>query len=284
MPLPANLKKAYLREAWLDASNKLKFEKDGKESEKIPVQFNPQTLTLSFSNQVTGANQPTGSGSQFANRGTTTLRIELWFDVTAPLPDGSEQGIDDVRELTHKVTYFVEPQEVTDSNTNDTKYLPPTICFGWGTFLFDGIVKSIDESLEFFSEDGKPLRSKVSFTINKDELLGYVDAGSGFGLGYGGGLGLSLGLSAGIGIGGGISGGIGVSGGISAGAGISGGMAGTQPLLQVKAGATIQGIAAGSGRTGDWKKIALANNIENPRRLNPGTLINAKASAGIKVE
>jgi nucleoid-associated protein YgaU len=36
----------------------------------------------------------------------------------------------------------------------------------------------------------------------------------------------------------------------------------------------VQGLAANSGKGDDWQSIAAANNIENPRRLQPGQLID----------
>jgi hypothetical protein len=40
-----------------------------------------------------------------------------------------------------------------------------------------------------------------------------------------------------------------------------------------RAGDTIQGAAARAGAR-DWKAVAVANGIENPRRVEPGALLN----------
>jgi hypothetical protein len=273
MPQPANLKKAELRE--------IKWPKGepAQENKKkvVEVQFNPQTLTVRFSNQVTGTEQIGGAARQFVGKGSTTLSLDLWFDVTAPSAKGSVQSKDDVRQLTKEVIYFIKPEErIVDGEKG---LLPPGVRFVWGTFLFEGFVDSLSEALEFFSADGKPLRSKISLSITQQEIQYRFNEG-GAGLGSGLGFGAGLGLSAGIGI----SGGVGLGAGVSLSAGASIGMAGTQPLVQAQAGVSIQGMAGSSGQTGNWKNIALANNIENPRQIEAGTLINTNVSGSIKVE
>jgi hypothetical protein len=263
MPQPVNLKKAQLREIRFQDSQVIEPD-DGK---KVPVQFNPEKLGITFSNRFACGVENSGTADQFVNRGNTSLSVELWFDVTVPsAAENMESGEDpgDVRNLTRKVIYFFTPKESLDN-------IPPPVRFAWGNLLFDGEMKSLTENLEFFSEDGKPMRAKVTFNILKKEIsVPSSKAGSGFG--GAGGLGLGLSAGAGVGLGVGVSAGVGV------------GMAGTQPLLQAKAGATIQGIAGSSSGTSDWKSIALANNIENPRKVEPGTLLNVNVSGSIKVE
>jgi nucleoid-associated protein YgaU len=51
-------------------------------------------------------------------------------------------------------------------------------------------------------------------------------------------------------------------------------LTGTTPLTQVSTGTTLQGLADKLGKGNTWQAIAEANNIENPRILTPGTLIN----------
>ena len=54
------------------------------------VQFNPETLKVSYSNQVSTpqtGNAGNGPGAkQFVAQGTTKPSLQLWFDVTAPAP------------------------------------------------------------------------------------------------------------------------------------------------------------------------------------------------------
>ena len=82
MPEAANLAKAELRQ--LDAN----FKETIKPDTWCKVQFNPETLKVSFANQI---QQPSGQGdqrgkaaAQFVGAGTTKLTLSLWFDVGSP--------------------------------------------------------------------------------------------------------------------------------------------------------------------------------------------------------
>jgi len=135
--------------------------------QSVTVQFNPETLKVSFANEIKtpgGGDQKSGTaGRQFVGEGTTKLALQLWFDVTAM----EENPVDDVRRLTQKVVYFMTPQPVGSS----PKKLPPGVRFLWGSFIFEGVVDSLEESLEFFSSEGKPLRANVSLTLSQQKIL-----------------------------------------------------------------------------------------------------------------
>jgi hypothetical protein len=208
----------------------------------VVVQFNPETLKVSFANQVAqsnGANPTTGpAGRQFVGEGTTKLALQLWFDVTAPAA-GQKQA-EDVRELTGDVIYFITTHK--DDQTGNR--LPPAVRFEWGSFRFDGAVDSMEESLEFFSREGRPLRASMSLNLSQQRIE------------------VLKGESA-----------------LPPGAG--GSAPGTQPLTAAPAGATLQGLAAAAGGGASWQAIATANGIENPRLLAPGQLINLNVSASI---
>ena len=232
----------------------------------IEVQFNPETLRLTYASQIRppanfnpgGTLNPAdaktdvvGSSShQQTGPGSTRLTVQLWFDVTSVLPQGKE-STKDVRELTEDIAYFVKPSSVQSQSAR-------VVQFEWGTLIFTGIMDSLDESLELFSTEGVPLRATLNMGISQGNLTRKASDG-----GAGGGLSAGLGLSAGIGI------------GASASLG-----AGTQPLAQAEAGVSLQAMASASfGANADWQSIATANNIENPRLLQPGQLINMNARA-----
>src|SRR5437868_12913692 len=116
MPEPLQITKAKLSE--LTADGEPKPSKDS----PVTVQFNPESLKVSFANQIV---PPSSSGSekatdqngtaalQFVGKGTTKLSVQLWFDATAPLPKGAlaeETSTDDVRKLTKRIAYFITPQ------------------------------------------------------------------------------------------------------------------------------------------------------------------------------
>lgn len=233
MPDPVNLAKAQLEE--LDETMKPKG--GGK---KVTVQFNPETLKVSYTNPVAAANGRRDEGEKSAAQtpasGTAKLSVQLWFDVTAPLPAGTA-ATDDVRRLTQELVFFVLPRE---RGPNDPPTSSPGLRFRWGSFQFDGIVDSLEESLEFFSSDGRPLRASVSLGVSQTQTQKVTILPTG-----------------------------GVPGGALP--------AGTSPLAVAQAGASLQQMAAAAGVGGDWQSIAAANNIENPRLLPPGLVIDLRA-------
>jgi hypothetical protein len=232
MPESAKLVKAELQE--IDMANP---EKEA--TKKIPVQFNPESLKVSFANQI---QTPEGSGDQrgspaqqFVGAGTTKLSLQLWFDVNAPQEGDT---LLDVRKMTEKIAYFITPKP---DAKDKKKFIPPGVRFIWGTFQFDGLMESLEESLEFFSAEGVPLRASMTLNLtqqkidvyqfgNKDELSRKP-------------------------------------------------LPGTRPLTEAPQGSNLQNMAANEGND-DWQSVAAANGIENPRSLQAGQLLDMNASAG----
>jgi hypothetical protein len=218
--------------------------KDPDDKKKGMVQFNPETLKVSYANQLagkdekkTGSQADGNSGVQFVGSGSTKLSLQLWFDITAPMPKG-QAAVDDVRRLTQQVTELMKPTEVNG------KYATSEVCFEWGSFKFNGIIDSLEESLEFFSETGVPLRASMSVSMSQQEILvaKFASNASGSGLPS----------------------------------------PGSNALTQASAGNTLQGLAAASGLGQDWQSIASANGIENPRQLLPGQLIDLAAGSSVR--
>ncbi|MGC2779210.1 MAG: hypothetical protein WA418_26600 [Bradyrhizobium sp.] len=168
--MEAKLEKAKLIELQQD----FKAVKSG--GQTVEVQFNPESLKVTFANQLVqpqGGDQASGSsGRQFVGAGTTKLALLLWFDVTAMTQD----AVDDVRRLTQKVIFFMTPQK---SDADPKKLAPPAVRFSWGPFLFDGMVDGLEETLEFFSPDGKPLRANISLTLSQQKILEATFKGDG---------------------------------------------------------------------------------------------------------
>ena len=168
--------------------------------------------------------------------GTTKLALQLWFDITGEQPNGGE--IDDVRKLTQKVAFFITPKK----DAKDPKqFVPPAVRFLWGSFQFDGIMESLEESLEFFSSEGKPLRASLSFTLTQQKITKFAFRNT-------------------------------------APPGGGSDPIGTRPLTAAAAGSTVQGLAASQGKTASWQGIAAANGVENPRSLAPGQLLDMNRS------
>lgn len=255
---------------------------------RVPVQFNPETLKLSYANQIQaqnngsssapppqragrgGTNQSQGTPArQFVGAGTTKLAVQLWFDVSAAT--AAPFMVDDVRRLTAEVLYFMKPKDPGAGARDASQRIPPGVRFSWGSFLFDGIVESLEENVEFFSAEGKALRASISLNLIQQNILVPAFEGTGAVTRNKAGVpapgatplaparnGQSLqqmsdsqpGGGRGAGSGGGLSGGL--SGSLSAG-----------------------GSPAFSG--GGWQRIAVANGIENPRALPPRQLIDLSA-------
>ena len=203
------------------------------------VQFNPESLKVSFSNQISkpeGAPAKKGKpATQFVGQGTTKLSLQLWFDVTAIIPP--EKPETDVRNLTKKVAYFITPKPGGSAE----KKIPPIVRFSWGSFQFDGIMESMEESLEFFSSDGRPLRASVTIGLTQQEITKVEPKDL-------------------------------KPPGVE--------MPPRHPLTQAPAGSSVQSIADSQGKGDNWQDIAAANNIENPRMLQPGQLLDMEASVG----
>jgi hypothetical protein len=157
MPQPQKLEKAKLIEIVGDSQGKV-----------VSVQFNPQSLKLNFSNQWQSSNDKQGQSTQFVGTSMTKLGMELWFDVTLPLPDGTPDPHGDVRNLTQSILYFMTVQGSTTDPPE--KKVPPKLKFQWGSFVFNGTMDSMDENIDLFSADGVPQRASVTISLTKHDL------------------------------------------------------------------------------------------------------------------
>lgn len=248
--MPEELKKAALIE--LDTHFQLK---DG--GHRAEVQFNPDTLKVTYANQLaqqgaggkaSGGQQPAqtpqandqagGAARQYVGSSTTKLAMQLWFDAT-----GQGGNAIDVSKLTEPVAYFITPQPIGENKQK----LPPNVRFAWGSFFFDGTLDSLEQSFEYFSPDGRPLRAQVALTMSRQEIRPDFT---------------------------------------TAAAPSGGGAPGRRPLTPAPAGATLPGLAAGAsagfgvGGVG-WQAIAAANGIEDPLRLVPGQLVDLNLRASV---
>jgi hypothetical protein len=237
MPGPAKLQKAKM--------SVIEFQQGGQEPKvvnpSLEVQFNPESLKLSYSNSLPGGDQSGGSAIQFASQSTTKLSFDLWFDVSAPLPARvGPQGVPDVaavkdvRKLTGYVVRFMRPAPPADKNKK-TGGAVPAVRFEWGAFQFDGIVESLSETIDFFSPEGHALRSQLSVSMTQQEIPAELLRGADPGAGPSPGLDFQL---------------------------------------PIKLGDTLQGVADALGQLDDWQDLANINDIENPRDLAAGTLLN----------
>jgi hypothetical protein len=146
----------------------------GDEENTVTAHFNPETLKVTFENKSAGGEQPGGSSKQRTGNMTTKLSIELLFDTT---DTGS-----DVREFTKKVAFYIQPNKEAGKGS-DSNRVPPGVLFAWGSFLFPGVVDSMDETLDYFSEEGMPLRATISLGITRQFIEVSFDENAGGGAG-----------------------------------------------------------------------------------------------------
>ncbi len=225
-----------------------KFENPKSGGKNVPVQFNPETLKITYANQLVepkGGDKAAGNaGRQFVGAGTTKLALQLWFDVTAMEESTDEQStgekgiVDDVRRLTQHIVFFMTPRA---SDADPASLAPPGVRFEWGTFAFDGMVEAMEESIEFFSPEGKPLRASMSLTLSKQKILARDSSKDGANLPA---------------------------------------RPGHKPLKVAKQGDSVQSMAGASGKS-DWQSIASANGIEDPLRIAPGQFIDLHAGVSL---
>ncbi len=207
----------------------------------VEVQFNPETLSLSYSTQKSGGDQRGGAALQFAGVATSKLSMDLWFDVTA-LEDTQEKS-DDVRLLTDKVVYFITPSQKLKDKKNPQP-VPPGVKVIWGKFIYEGIMDSLNQKLDYFSEDGRPLRAMLSIGITG--MLVKLESEK------------------------------------APAAAVADKSPGTSPLQAAAQNESIQRMADKLDPGSDWKALAAANNIENPRFLMPGALINTTINSSME--
>ena len=75
------------------------------------------------------------------------LSVELWCEGK------------DVLETAQRIAYFAGKG-------------PPAVRFVWGEFRFDGRVEALEETLDFFSPEGRPLRARLALSLRGETLRG----------------------------------------------------------------------------------------------------------------
>jgi hypothetical protein len=195
---------------------------------EIVLDFNPESLKVSLANNNKGGSQPAGgSGKQFLGNGTSSLSVEFVVDSTA---DSS-----DVRRKTQKMARFVAAKE--DARTEEERRKPPRVRFEWGSFIFEGVVDSLDETLDYFGANGVPMRATVSLKLSRDAIVFLPEQT----------------------------------------VAKEEGAAGQIPLTGTIPGESVHEAAAKAGVGRAWKAIAAANRIDDPLRLQAGAKLDMRA-------
>jgi hypothetical protein len=247
----------------------------------LTVDFDPHTLELRYSVSPLSpgkATPPSGSATpskaplQWTSE-NTTLSLTLVFDSTAT-------G-DPVQQKTDALVALTRPSVVTGAAQTKPPAPATVVRFSWGAFCFYGSVTSMSQTIDYFSTAGVPLRATVELSLQEVAPPASATTASssaapatsfGAGVGIAGGIGASAGASASAGISASAGAGASASAGVSASVGVT-------PLTLSTAGDSVQGIAAQAGTSVSWKVVAAANNIDNPRILPPGTVLDLSAGA-----
>jgi len=246
----------------------------------LTVDFDPKSLQLKYAVSLQSPGQQTQTSGVQRNKApaqwtseTTTLTLQLIFDSTT-----TGQS---VQLKTNQLVQLTQPSAATAGSKT-----PPSgkvVQFKWGSFCFYGSVTSLDQTIDYFA-NGVPLRATIDLTFQEMAPPEPPPAGTtgtaappssfGNGVGVAGGPGASSGLS--LSASAGVSAAAGIS--ASASAGVSAGI-GTTPLTLSAAGDTVQSITALAGAGASWKVVAAANDVDNPRVLPPGTVLDLSATA-----
>ncbi|HVH99857.1 MAG TPA: hypothetical protein VM869_14140, partial [Enhygromyxa sp.] len=128
----------------------------GAPGEEIPVNFNPDSLEYTVTNNIKEEGNSTENKQQ-VSKSSGKLSMELTFDTTL--------SGEDVRIQTEKLQALMKPVE------EGGKKIAPVVEFSWGTYRFKGIFSSYKETLNFFSTTGVPLRASISISMTQQDGL-----------------------------------------------------------------------------------------------------------------
>lgn len=129
------------------------------EDKALDLDFNPESLTLEVSNSLEEAN---GKSTRQTVRDTvSTLSFDAVFDSTRPRADRDDDRELDVRKRTERLVALLDVSDKGESPR------PARVEFVWGSIVFEGVFEKYSETLDFFSPEGIPLRSKLSITLTE---------------------------------------------------------------------------------------------------------------------
>lgn len=147
------------------------------QAREIPFDFNPETLTFKVSTgQARDSARQGRQQTQNVAASQATLSFECIFDSTRPRDSDGANSLSspvkdrDVRKRTKAIADLL--QDVDPGKAS----VPRRVRFLWGEFLFDGVVSQHQETFDYFSADGVPLRSKVALTLTEKEFRYNVSA------------------------------------------------------------------------------------------------------------
>lgn len=207
------------------------------EAERVTVSFNPESLKVTYANAIKGEDKASKGALQYLGAGSTKLAVTLWFDATA-VDDGVPTPSDALSATAAIKAWMGSDWKGADASKSagkkDAKEPEgrslPQVAFVWGLFQFVGVIESLEETLEYFTASGVPLRASLNLTLTQQRLQDVRRADGPAGLGS---------------------------------------LPGTVALTPVQPGITAQKVADNLGYGKEWQEPARQMGVENPRIL-PG--------------
>jgi hypothetical protein len=130
-------------------------------SEDVPleVQFNPSTLRLTYNNQF-------GDGKPYSHARETVakLDVELVFDTT----ETGKSVMITLGKLTAMTRSDAAPPAQPSSGTPPPPSgKVPVVEFRWNGKVFEGVVESMIQTLEYWSLEGIPMRATLLLSLKE---------------------------------------------------------------------------------------------------------------------
>ncbi|HEX7679077.1 MAG TPA: hypothetical protein VF713_13185 [Thermoanaerobaculia bacterium] len=155
----------------IGATQKARLTSLGADTTEVEVHFNPASLIYTIENS---SKQSAGKpiGEQYIAQFSARLTMDLQFDTT----DTGE----DVQLTTGRMAMFMQSSaSASRIPSGASPQAQPVVQFQWGSYTFVGIMESYNETIDFFSADGVPLRSLVNISLVRQDLVLNGDTASG---------------------------------------------------------------------------------------------------------
>ncbi|SHN35758.1 hypothetical protein [Streptomyces yunnanensis] len=135
----------------------------GPERARLPLQFNPETISLGKSVGLSRDSLPAaphGGAAQFQGAGPRTLGLEVFLDASFP-------GDKPVEKQVETLLQCCEP---TEKSISAKRPAPPWVRLEWGqarTTCFTAWVTSLSVEYTRFGRDGTPLRATCQLSLEE---------------------------------------------------------------------------------------------------------------------
>lgn len=128
------------------------------QSDEYTVMINPDKIAYNY--KVKNTRQPVpgtgGNTLKYIGVEPETVSFDIVFDTTGVIP-GSTGDVYDQITAFRKITY----------DYNGAIHRPNYIQLSWGTFIFKGVLTTLNVSYTLFSPQGEALRAKASVTFEE---------------------------------------------------------------------------------------------------------------------